>query len=154
MGWAKVFRWRTFYFKIYKWSRWRIQGARITLSINALFVITSIRKKLWTITTENTQQPKKQFTPVSLSLAVAVITIIPKAIPRIYRSIEFEENNPSSKWPENLNVVDKTIIVIGSGATAVTIVPELAAEAKMVTMLQRSPTYIAALRIKIKLPLK
>jgi cation diffusion facilitator CzcD-associated flavoprotein CzcO len=60
-----------------------------------------------------------------------------------------KENNPSSK-SENLNVVDKTIIVIGSGATAVTIVPELAAEAKMVTMLQRSPTYIAALPNKDK----
>jgi cation diffusion facilitator CzcD-associated flavoprotein CzcO len=36
-------------------------------------------------------------------------------------------------------------LIIGDGATVVTIVPELAAEAAQVTMLQRSPTYIAAL---------
>lgn len=46
------------------------------------------------------------------------------------------------KWPEDLNYDDKTITVIGSGATAVTLVPELAKKAKKVTMLQRSPTYI------------
>jgi cation diffusion facilitator CzcD-associated flavoprotein CzcO len=80
---------------------------------------------------------------------------MPKGIPQnlpINRGLK-EIIHPQ-KWPENLNVVDKTIIVIGSGATAVTIVPELAAEAKMVTMLQRSPTYIAALPKKIKLPLE
>jgi cation diffusion facilitator CzcD-associated flavoprotein CzcO len=49
-------------------------------------------------------------------------------------------------WPESLEVKDKNIVVIGSGATAVTIVPSLAAgEAAHVTMLQRSPTYIVSL---------
>jgi len=46
-------------------------------------------------------------------------------------------------WPEDLDYTDKEIIVIGSGATAVTLVPELAKKAAKVTMLQRSPTYIA-----------
>lgn len=47
------------------------------------------------------------------------------------------------KWPADLDYVNKQIVVIGSGATAVTIVPELAKTgAKHVTMLQRSPTYI------------
>jgi cation diffusion facilitator CzcD-associated flavoprotein CzcO len=80
-----------------------------------------------------------------------VITIMPKGIPEFTDQSRFEGKiiHPQ-KWPENLNVVDKTIIVIGGGATAVTIVPELAAEAKMVTMLQRSPTYIAALPNKDK----
>ena len=49
------------------------------------------------------------------------------------------------KWPESLHHTNKKVVVIGSGATAVTIVPELAAEAAHVTMLQRSPTYIGAL---------
>jgi cation diffusion facilitator CzcD-associated flavoprotein CzcO len=44
------------------------------------------KEKLWTITTENTSTAGKQFTPVSLSLAVAVITIM-RYTP-IYRSIE------------------------------------------------------------------
>ncbi|MBX9887784.1 MAG: NAD(P)/FAD-dependent oxidoreductase [Flavobacteriaceae bacterium] len=49
------------------------------------------------------------------------------------------------QWPKDLAVANKKIVIIGSGATAVTIVPELAADAEQVTMLQRSPTYIAAL---------
>jgi cation diffusion facilitator CzcD-associated flavoprotein CzcO len=47
-------------------------------------------------------------------------------------------------WPEGLDVADKRIVVIGSGATAVTLVPALAASAAHVTMLQRSPSYVVA----------
>ena len=46
------------------------------------------------------------------------------------------------KWPEDLDYTNKKIIIIGSGATAVTLVPELAKKAEKVYMLQRSPTYI------------
>ena len=49
------------------------------------------------------------------------------------------------KWPADLEVTDKRVIVIGSGATAVTIIPELAKQGAHVTMLQRSPTYVGAL---------
>ncbi|KVG89383.1 FAD-containing monooxygenase EthA [Burkholderia ubonensis] len=48
-------------------------------------------------------------------------------------------------WPKNLSYADRRVIVIGSGATAVTLVPSMAAEARHVTMLQRSPTYIVSL---------
>jgi monooxygenase len=48
-------------------------------------------------------------------------------------------------WPEDLDYADKNVVVIGSGATAVTLVPALAnSGAKHVTMLQRSPTYIVS----------
>ncbi len=47
-------------------------------------------------------------------------------------------------WPEDLDYNDKRVIVIGSGATAVTLVPELAKDASHVTMLQRTPTYMAS----------
>jgi monooxygenase len=47
-------------------------------------------------------------------------------------------------WPEDLDYEGKRIVVIGSGATAVTLVPALAQSAAHVTMLQRSPTYIVA----------
>lgn len=47
-------------------------------------------------------------------------------------------------WPENLDYAGKRVVVIGSGATAVTLVPEMAKTAAHVTMLQRSPTYIVA----------
>ena len=45
------------------------------------------------------------------------------------------------EWSEDLDYVNKNVVVIGSGATAVTIVPSIAEEAAHVTMLQRSPTY-------------
>jgi cation diffusion facilitator CzcD-associated flavoprotein CzcO len=45
-------------------------------------------------------------------------------------------------WPEKLNYEQKKVVVIGSGATAVTLVPEMAKKAAHVTMLQRSPTYV------------
>ena len=48
-------------------------------------------------------------------------------------------------WPEDLDYAGKRVVVIGSGATAVTLVPAIAEEAEQVTMLQRSPTYIASL---------
>ena len=47
-------------------------------------------------------------------------------------------------WPEDLDHSGRRVLVIGSGATAVTLVPALAAEAAHVTMLQRSPTYMGS----------
>jgi monooxygenase len=48
------------------------------------------------------------------------------------------------KWPDDLDYVGKRVVVIGSGATAVTIIPVMAETAAHVTMLQRSPTYVVA----------
>ncbi|MGB8128618.1 MAG: NAD(P)/FAD-dependent oxidoreductase [Candidatus Angelobacter sp.] len=45
-------------------------------------------------------------------------------------------------WPDNLDYAGKRVVVIGSGATAVTLVPAMAKAAAHVTMLQRSPTYV------------
>lgn len=47
-------------------------------------------------------------------------------------------------WPEDLDYAGKRVVVIGSGATAVTLVPAMAEQAELVTMLQRSPTWISA----------
>lgn len=49
------------------------------------------------------------------------------------------------KWTDDIDYAGKRVVVIGSGATAVTLVPELAKTAARVTMLQRSPTYILSL---------
>lgn len=65
-------------------------------------------------------------------------------------------------WPEDYDYSDKEIVIIGSGATAVTLLPALTDKAKHVTMLQRSPTYIATIpnrsivppRITKNLPVK
>jgi monooxygenase len=48
-------------------------------------------------------------------------------------------------WPEELDYEGKRVVVIGSGATAVTLVPALAVRAAHVTMLQRSPSYVVTL---------
>ncbi|MBV8851569.1 MAG: NAD(P)/FAD-dependent oxidoreductase, partial [Methylobacteriaceae bacterium] len=47
-------------------------------------------------------------------------------------------------WPENLDYEGKRVVVIGSGATAVTLAPAMAEKAAHVTMLQRSPTYMVS----------
>ena len=48
-------------------------------------------------------------------------------------------------WPENFDYRGKNVVVIGSGATAVTLVPAMTDKARHVTMLQRSPTYVISL---------
>ncbi|MGY4103207.1 flavin-containing monooxygenase [Nocardia sp. R16R-3T] len=48
-------------------------------------------------------------------------------------------------WPQRLDYRGKRVVVIGSGATAITLVPAMADDTAHITMLQRSPTYIAAL---------
>jgi monooxygenase len=65
-------------------------------------------------------------------------------------------------WPEGLDYTGKRVVVIGSGATAVTLVPAMAGQAAHVTMLQRTPTYVVsrpaedelANRLRAKLPEK
>ncbi|MBY3988343.1 NAD(P)/FAD-dependent oxidoreductase [Rhodococcus fascians] len=51
-------------------------------------------------------------------------------------------------WPEDLDYAGKKIVVIGSGATAITLAPNLARDAEHVTLLQRSPSYILSLPSK------
>jgi monooxygenase len=63
-------------------------------------------------------------------------------------------------WPADLDYTDKRVVVIGSGATAVTLVPAMAEQAAHVTMVQRSPSYVVsrpmadpvADRIRARLP--
>ncbi len=66
------------------------------------------------------------------------------------------------KWTEAIDYAGKRVVVIGSGATAVTVVPAMAETAEHVTMLQRSPTYVVARpaedaianKLRRRLPLK
>ncbi|MPZ35360.1 MAG: NAD(P)-binding protein [Rhodospirillales bacterium] len=66
------------------------------------------------------------------------------------------------KWTDDVDYKGKQVVVIGSGATAVTLVPAMAEDAQHVTMLQRSPTYVVARpaedpfanRMRRRLPLK
>ncbi|HEY0419697.1 MAG TPA: NAD(P)/FAD-dependent oxidoreductase [Acetobacteraceae bacterium] len=54
-------------------------------------------------------------------------------------------------WPENLDYAGKKVVVIGSGATAATLIPAMANECAHVTMLQRTPTYFRTGRNAIEL---
>ncbi|MEU8389979.1 NAD(P)/FAD-dependent oxidoreductase [Micromonospora sp. NPDC048842] len=54
-------------------------------------------------------------------------------------------------WPDDLDHTGKRVVVIGSGATAVTLVPAMAQRAAHVTMIQRSPTYVLALPARDRL---
>jgi monooxygenase len=47
-------------------------------------------------------------------------------------------------WPDDLDVTGKRVVVVGSGATAITLIPALAGDAAHVTMLQRSPTWVVS----------
>jgi cation diffusion facilitator CzcD-associated flavoprotein CzcO len=55
------------------------------------------------------------------------------------------------RWPEDLDYRGKRVVVIGSGATAVTLVPAMAKDAAHVTMLQRSPSYVISLPARDRL---
>ena len=48
------------------------------------------------------------------------------------------------KWTDDINYANKRVVVVGSGAMAVTLLPELAKIAAHVSVLQRSPTYVVA----------
>jgi len=51
-------------------------------------------------------------------------------------------------WPEDLDVTGKKVAIVGSGATAITILPNIVEKAEKVTIVQRSPSYISALPAK------
>ena len=58
--------------------------------------------------------------------------------------INLQASHTCPAWPEDLDYAGKRVIVVGSGATAVTLVPSMAKKTSHMVMLQRSPTYIAA----------
>ncbi|PSR83025.1 putative flavin-binding monooxygenase [Coniella lustricola] len=69
---------------------------------------------------------------------------LPTTIPGLHERFQGKVVHPQF-WPTDYDFADKEVVVIGSGATAITLIPNLAPTAKHVTMLQRSPTYIHAI---------
>lgn len=65
-------------------------------------------------------------------------------IPGLHEEFEGSIIHPQF-WPNQLDYADKKIVIIGSGATAITLLPNLTDKAASVTMLQRSPAYIVSL---------
>jgi len=105
----------------------------------------SSKESLWTITTNTPNSDhSKKFTCSFLSLCTGYYNYENGFTPN-FKGIENFKGQiiHPQKWTEDIDYSNKKIIVIGSGATAITLIPALAKKATHVTMLQRSPTYIA-----------
>lgn len=103
------------------------------------------RKNLWSIKTQNNERKKNTYYCRFLFSCTGYYNYNEGYTPNYKGMKNFEGKiiHPQ-KWPENLDYNNKKVVVIGSGATAVTIVPEMADKTSAITMLQRSPTYIGA----------
>ncbi|GGG52525.1 flavin-containing monooxygenase [Bizionia arctica] len=111
------------------------------------------KEKLWTVCTKNMATGEDMIYTCQFLFGCSGYYNYAKGYtPEFKDQSRFEgEIIHPQKWPEELDVSNKKVVVIGSGATAVTIVPELAEKGAQVVMLQRSPTYIAALPNKDKI---
>lgn len=104
----------------------------------------SSSKSLWTLSVENEKTgEKQQFTANFVVNATGYYNYDEGYKPDYPGEADYQGQliHPQH-WPEDLDYSGKKIVVIGSGATAVTVVPAMADDAAHVTMLQRSPTYM------------
>ena len=104
----------------------------------------STEQALWTLEVEMEGQPQRViYTCNFVSVCAGYYNYEAGYLPHFEGMQKFKGQvvHPQ-KWPADLDYNNKRVIIIGSGATAVTLVPEMAKKAAHVTMLQRSPTYI------------
>ena len=98
----------------------------------------------WTVTAERDGEAVT-FTCAFLFLCTGYYNYARGYAPEFAGAADFEGRIVHPQfWTDDIDYKDKRIVVIGSGATAVTLVPELAKQAEHVVMLQRSPTYIVS----------
>jgi monooxygenase len=99
----------------------------------------------WTVTAENAEGATTEFTCNFLYMCSGYYNYEEPFDARIPGLDDFrgEVIHPQF-WPEDLDYSGKKVVVIGSGATAMTIVPAMAERGATVTMLQRTPTYVAS----------
>ena len=99
---------------------------------------------LWTVTAEQDGE-ERVFTCAFLFMCTGYYNYARGYAPEFAGTEDFQGRIVHPQfWTPDIEYKDKRVVVIGSGATAVTLVPEIAREAASVTMLQRSPTYIVA----------
>lgn len=104
-------------------------------------------ENLWTLTIAQNEQVKHSTLKCGFLLMCSGYYDYEKGyLPEFKGSNDFKGQivHPQ-KWTSNIVYAGKKVIVIGSGATAVTLVPSMAGTAEKVTMLQRTPTYITVL---------
>ncbi|MFT6757826.1 MAG: monooxygenase, partial [Chitinophagales bacterium] len=113
----------------------------------------SSEDKYWSVTVVNTTTDQQQLVTCNFFFSASGYYNYDEGYTPDFRGrddFEGEIIHPQ-KWPESVNYSGKKVIVIGSGATAVTLVPTMAETAEQVIMLQRSPSYIVALPAKDKI---
>lgn len=106
----------------------------------------STESKQWTIETAvGSEGEPREYTCSFLFMCAGYYSYKSGYLPAFAGSDDFRGTivHPQD-WPENLDYEGKHIVVIGSGATAVTLVPAMADKAAHITMLQRSPTYVVS----------
>jgi monooxygenase len=104
----------------------------------------SSEQALWTIEVEHANE-LRMFTCSFLLMCAGYYKYSEGYTPdfRGFENFKGQVAHPQ-KWTSDIAYTGKRVVVIGSGATAVTLVPELAKQAAHVTMLQRSPTYVVS----------
>jgi len=100
---------------------------------------------MWTVTTESSDGRRKNTTCRFLNNCSGYYRYDEGYLPEFpgYDKFQGQLIHPQD-WPEDLDCAGKRVMVIGSGATAMTLVPAMAETAGHVTMLQRSPTYVVS----------
>ena len=118
---------------------------KIKFKTKVLKVNFDSKKKLWSATTVNDSNKEETYYSRFLFSCTGYYNYKEGYTPKYKGINDFEGKiiHPQH-WPENLDYYDKKVVVIGSGATAITIVPEMSNKTSEITMLQRSPTYVGA----------
>ena len=107
----------------------------------------SSERSHWTIKAERTDGPgEAQFTAKVLFMCSGYYSYDQGYTPEFEAIDAFNGQviHPQ-QWPDDLDYAGKRVVIIGSGATAMTLVPAIAETAAAVTMVQRSPTYVVSL---------
>lgn len=118
---------------------------KIRYQHKALSANWSTEKKCWAVQV-HTPEGEKTFYSNFLYMCSGYYSYEKAHRPKFKGEEDFQGNIVQPQfWPEGLDYSNQRIVVVGSGATAVTLVPNLAKKAAQVTMLQRSPTYVMKL---------
>jgi cation diffusion facilitator CzcD-associated flavoprotein CzcO len=122
---------------------------KIRFGVKVLSADWSDDSNTWTVVTEQTENGKTKQVKISCNFLLSCAGYYSYAggyTPEFTGRDDFKGTvvHPQ-EWPEGLDYAGKKVVIIGSGATAVTLLPVMAKTAASVTMLQRSPTYMASI---------
>ncbi|WP_207838492.1 flavin-containing monooxygenase [Williamsia soli] len=110
----------------------------------------SSRSQTWTVTVEHTDTGETSSVTASFVMSCSGYYRYDQGYTPEFPGVEEFEGTivHPQHWPEDLDYSGKRVVIIGSGATAVTLAPSMAADAAHVTLLQRSPSYIISVPAK------